>query len=118
MAETFKRWYEEDSVVAACISKLETLQESLKRQTANYLMEEIINKPPYSEMVADDIFKLATEESQRRRWYDFDEVIRLFIELLRHAPAETRREIALKSISFIEDLSDSPYVSIEIPDEE
>lgn len=116
MVETFKRWYEEDAVVSACVQKIENLHESLKRQTANYLMEEIINKPPYSEMVADDIFKLATAESQRRRWYDYDEVIRLFVELLRHAPAPTRREIALKSISFIEDLGEQQDIDIDIPE--
>ena len=114
MAETFKRWYDEDPIVAQCLKKLETLQDSLKRQTANYLMQEIINKPPYVDMLPDDIFNLATGESKRRRWYDFDEVVRIFIELLRHAQPDTRRTIAVTAVAFIEDLTDLPTNSIAI----
>ncbi len=105
MSETFKRWYDEDPVVGSCFEKLENLPVELKRQTANYLMEEIINKPPYSDMIADEVFDLATGESKKRRWYDFDEVVRIFIELIRHASPDTRRQVAIQAISFVEDLN-------------
>ena len=100
----FKRWYDEDQVVTKCVVLLESLSDNVKRQTATYLMDEIINKPPYSEMMASDIFNLATGESRKRRWYDFDEVVRIFVELLRHSNAEIRKEMSILAITFIEDL--------------
>lgn len=101
--ETFKRWYDVDPVVAKCVTLLENLPENLKRQTSSYLMEKIIEKPPFSEMLPEDVFKLATEEQRRRRWYDEDEILRIFVELLRHSPLETKRNLSLIAITFIED---------------
>lgn len=104
MSEQFQRWYEKDEVLTKCINTLETIEDKHKRQTATYLTEEIITKPPFSDLIPDEVFKMATGESSRRRWYDFDEVVRLFVELLRHAPVERQREIAVKAMIFINDL--------------
>jgi hypothetical protein len=101
---TYKRWYEEDTIVEKCLSLLENLEDSKKRQTSVFLMDEIINKDPYTEMIPDKIFGLATEETQKRRWYDFDQTVRIFVELLRHVSPEERNKIAILAISFIEDL--------------
>ena len=60
-------------------------------------MEEIISRHPES------IYETVMEEQRKRRWYDFDEVCKIFIELLRHLPDETKKEVAIKAITFIED---------------
>ncbi|MDD3013816.1 MAG: hypothetical protein PHC34_08960 [Candidatus Gastranaerophilales bacterium] len=120
MEQNYKRWYDEDKVVQKCVTVLENIHGSLKRQTATFLMQEIINKPPYKDMLSDDVVDLATSETQRRRWYDFDEVTRIFFELLRHSPVERRKEIAILALTFIEDLSekDNESIEIKIPEEE
>ncbi|MEI7474016.1 MAG: hypothetical protein WCK67_04490 [bacterium] len=104
---TIKRWYEEDPIVEKCVKSMETLPEVIKRQISSYLMEKIIEKPPFCDMLPDDVFKLATQEYRRRRWYDEDEILRIFVELLRHSPLETKRNLSQIAISFIEDLDKS-----------
>lgn len=102
--KTIQRWYEKDPVVSKCFEIMEQLDERKKRQTATFLMNEIISKPPYSQMLPEEIFQLITGETQKRRWYDFDEVSRIFAELIRHSPEEGKKEIAIKAITFIQDL--------------
>lgn len=102
--KTFARWYEKDPDVAKCFEIMEHLDDRKKRQIATFLMNEIISRPPYTNMIPDEIFELATSEEQKRRWYDFDEVSRIFTELLRHSSDETKKEIAIKAITFIQDL--------------
>ena len=101
----YKRWYDEDPVVAECVKLLESTEDSAKRKTATFLMDEIVSKSPYIEMLPETILELVNSESQRRRWYDFDEVIRIFIELLNNAPIETKKKIAILAITFIQDLN-------------
>jgi len=101
---TFVRWYDKDPVVSKCFEIMEKLDDRKKRQTATFLMNEIISKPPYSSMIPDEIFSLATGEEQKRRWYDYDEVSRIFAELMRHLPDVDKREIAVKAVTFIQDL--------------
>lgn len=112
--QTIKRWYEKDAALNKCLLMLENLSESLKRKTATFLMEEIINQSPYSEMLPEEVYDLATGETQKRRWYDFDEVVRIFIELIRHTPEETQKETAIKAIQFIESLLPTENKSVEI----
>jgi len=102
---TFLRWYDRDPVVSKCFEIMESIDNRKKRQTATFLMDEIISSPPYSGMIPEEIFELATGEKEKRRWYDFDEVSRIFAELLRHSTDEVRKEIAIKAITFIQDLS-------------
>ena len=101
----YVRWYDKDPVVSKCFEMMEKLDDRKKRQTATFLMNEIISKPPYSDMLPDEIFELATGESQKRRWYDFDEVSRIFTELIRHSSDEVKKEIAIKAVTFIQDLN-------------
>ena len=100
----YTRWYDEDPLVAKSVGKLEKLQDSHKRKTATFLMDQIIKKPPYINMLPDDTVNLVLSETRIRRWYDFDEVVRIFIELLRHSDPEARQQIAVIAITFIEDL--------------
>lgn len=101
---SFKRWYDVDRVVSTCIRMLENLDESQKNQTASFLMEKIIKQPPFSEMLPEDVFNLINKETRKRRWYDYNETTRIFVELLRQSPDENRKDIAIWAITFIEDL--------------
>ncbi len=99
------RWYEKDELTAKFLHMFENLSDSNKRKTAIFLVDEIINKPPYNEMLSEDVFNAATSESQKRRWYDFDEVIRIFAELLKNLNDDARKEIAVKAVLFMQDLN-------------
>lgn len=103
----YKRWYDEDPVLAECVKLLENIGDSDKRKTATFLMDEIVSKSPYTEMLPEKILELVNSESRRRRWYDFDEVMRIFVELLNHAPLESKKKIAVLAVTFIQDLHHS-----------
>lgn len=111
---SFKRWHDEDPIVSKCIQMLENIQESIKRKTATFLMNEIINKSPYDSMLPDEVFALVTSETRKRRWYDADEVIRLFVELLKNCTPEAKKEICIKAINFMEGLTLDYKKSIEL----
>ena len=111
---TYKRWHDEDPVVSKCIKMLENIQESIKRKTATFLMNEIINKAPYDTMLPEEVYNLVTSETRKRRWYDADEVIRLFMELLRNCTPEAKKDISIKAINFMEGLTLDYKKSIEI----
>lgn len=101
--KTFQRWYDKDSIVSKCVARLEGIPTAKKHQAAAFLMEEIVSQPPYTKMLPSDIYNLVMGEHRSRRWYDFDEICKIFMELLRHAPEEIKRQLAVKTISFIED---------------
>jgi len=101
---TYKRWYDEDEVVSKCVALLESIPDSAKRKTATYLMDELIISLPQKEILPENIFEMITSETRKRRWYDFDEVMRIFLEAVRHSEPETRKQTAINAIRFIEDL--------------
>lgn len=109
----FKRWYDEDDLVSECVQTLEGIEDSYKRQTATFLMDEILTKPPFVDMMPNEIFSLITSEDRKRRWYDFDEVMRIFLELLRYSCDETRMQISKKAIKFVETLNFEKRKNIE-----
>ena len=98
----YQRWYDKDPSVSECFNMFEKANPQIKHKLATFLMEEIINKPPYSEMISDEVFALATGETKRRRWYDDDEIVRIYVELLRHSETEIQKELAVKSLEFLE----------------
>jgi len=102
--ESFIRWYDEDEIVSKCISLLQNLKDADKRQATTFLMDEIINIPPFVDMLPDEVFNIINSETRRRRWYDFDETVRIFAELLRYSPPDTRKQIAMTALTFIEDI--------------
>jgi len=101
-ASEFQRWYDRDPVVSRCIAILENIDTAKKHKTATFLTNEIILHPPYRKMLPDELYELVMSEERKRRWYDFDEVMKIFIELLRHAPEDIRKEIAVKAVKFLE----------------
>ena len=115
----YKRWYDEDPIVTRCITILENLDNNLKHQTATFLMAQIIHTPPYSDMLDERVFEIATGETKRRRWYDYDEIVRILVELMRFSTPEIRKLTAIKAISFVEDVlsEDKPSESIAIEDD-
>jgi len=108
------RWHDGDIIVSRCISLLENIEESFKHKTATFLVDEIINKPPYSKMLPEEIYNLALSETRKSRWYDIDEITRLFMELLKHCSPETRKEICIKAINFMESFTFDANRSVEI----
>ncbi|MFH0703322.1 MAG: hypothetical protein V2B14_07310 [bacterium] len=112
---SFSRWYDKNEIVSKCMEILGDVQDSLKRKTATYLMDEIIKKEKYINALPEDIYSRITSEiKRRRRWYDFEEIARIFVELLKHCPDEIQKEIAVKAITFIENLSLDKNKSIEL----
>lgn len=95
--KTFERWYDKDPVVARCVSMLEKTEKFKQHKVAAFLSEDIISSLP------DDIYDRVTGEHRKRRWYDFDEVCKIFMELLRHSSDEDRKQFAIKTITFMED---------------
>lgn len=115
-SKTYSRWYDQDDIVSKCVRLLETLPDPLKRQTATFIMDKIIDIPPFLHMPPEEVFKLATADDKKRRWYDFDEVVRIFLELLRYSDEEARRSISITAITFIEEMIMDKDKSIEITD--
>ncbi len=100
--KNFQRWYDKDPVVSRCINILENIETREKHRTATFLTNEIILKQPYCSMLPEELYNLVMNEKRKRRWYDFDEILKIFMELLRHCPEASRKEIAVKAIKFLE----------------
>lgn len=98
----FQRWYDKDPVVSRCVHTLENIENRRKRRTATFLTNEIILQDPYCAMLPEDLYELVMRERRTRRWYDFDEILKIFMELLKHCPDNTKREIAVKAMKFLE----------------
>ncbi|OGI01632.1 MAG: hypothetical protein A2Y25_05685 [Candidatus Melainabacteria bacterium GWF2_37_15] len=95
--KTYQRWYDKDPIVSKCVSILENTAIVRQHRVAAFLMDEIIAQLP------DDIYEKVMTEQRKRRWYDFDEVCKIFMELLRHSSEETKKQISVKIITFLED---------------
>jgi len=95
--KTYQRWYDKDPIVSKCVSILENTAIVRQHRVAAFLMDEIITQLP------DDIYEKVMTEERKRRWYDFDEVCKIFMELLKHSSEETKKQIAVKIITFLED---------------
>lgn len=105
MAKTI-RWYDRDDVVAKSMEILQEIPDESKRLVASYLVEDIIQRKPYCDMFPLDTHYLILSENRRRRWYDFDETVRIFIELLRHTSDVQKRDICEMVLSFVDSLPD------------
>jgi hypothetical protein len=95
------RWYDRGDEVSESMKLLEDLPDSLKRRVATYLIDEIINRKPYCDMFTLDTHYLIISEIRRRRWYDYDEAVRIFVELVRHTSEQQQKEICAMVLSFL-----------------
>ncbi|MEW5821488.1 MAG: hypothetical protein AB1782_14950 [Cyanobacteriota bacterium] len=105
------RWYDRDGIVAKSMNLLQEIPDDLKRQVASYLVDDIINRKPYCDMFPIDTHYMILSEQRRRRWYDFDETIHIFVELLRHASEAQRVAISQMVIDFIETLIETDRIA-------
>ena len=111
------RWYDRDDTVSKSMNMLNKIPDSLKRQVATFLVEDIINRKPYKDMFTLDTHYLILSEDRRNRWYDFDETIHIFVELLRHTSDDRKKELADLVIDFITSLADFEGIKLETMDD-
>lgn len=100
------RWYDRVSSSSDTMNRLKNTPDSLKRQVSTYLINEIISKKPYIDMIPLDVHYLVLSENRRRRWYDFDECVRIFVELLRHCSESQKAEVCNMIDLFIDKASE------------
>lgn len=103
----FIRWYDKDEAIASSMKTLENAPDKLKRQIATYLIEEVISRKPYCDMFPLDTHYLILSENRRRRWYDYDETVRIFIELLRHSSESQQKAVFNMVDAFITSLMET-----------
>ncbi len=113
MTKKYKRWYDKNEITSRCINLLEELEDPLKRQVSTWLMNEIIEKPPYKDMLPKEIESMVHCEQRRRRWYDYDEVCRIYVELVKNAPDKLQTKICVKSVTYMEDLIEERKALLE-----
>lgn len=101
------RWYDGNETLQNAMQLLQDLPDSFKRQVATYLVQDIISRKPYCDMLTLDAHYLIMSEDRRRRWYDFDEAFHIFIELVRHSSEDQRTIIAELVIQFICNLKEA-----------
>ena len=52
-----------------------------------------------------DTHYLILSETRRNRWYDYDETVHIFMELLRHCSDQQKIDISQKLLCFVEELT-------------
>ncbi len=102
----YKRWYDNNKITSRCVELLEKLSDGDQRKTATFLMNEVISQPHFSKMLPKDIFECTNSETRRNRWYDEEEAIRIFMELLKVCPQAEQTTIATKAIIYMEGLKE------------
>ncbi|MDD3593724.1 MAG: hypothetical protein PHX18_03750 [Candidatus Gastranaerophilales bacterium] len=78
------RWYEINSMVNVLFSLFEKADDEEKKSVISFMTQELINLRPYDKLDVASVFKMATGEQARNRWYDKDESVRIFVELLKN----------------------------------
>lgn len=94
----FKRWYDADSVVSRAINELEKSSEEIQVRCADYIID-LLKDVELEELSLDDQYNYIM-----RRWYDKNVKVSHAIEYLRLAPADVRRETALKVLKYLKEL--------------
>lgn len=94
----FKRWYDADSVVSRAINELEKSSEEIQVRCADYIID-LLKDVESEELSLDDQYNYIM-----RRWYDKNVKVSHAIEYLRLAPADVRRETALKVLKYLKEL--------------
>lgn len=100
------RWYDRNDNVSESMKKLQHLPDSIKRQIATYLIEDVISRKPYCDMLPLDTHYLILSEDRRRRWYDLDEILHIYVELLRHTSEEQKIALSDMLDQFVSTISE------------
>lgn len=100
MKPTYKRWYDHDPLLLEVVELLKNYQVELKEQAQVFLakIEEKVSKE------AMDKFYEMVKPVNGTRWYDYDPVISMTVELLRVVPPDVQRACAehfIKSLKSI-----------------
>lgn len=101
------RWYDKNDNVSESMKRLQNLPDETKRQVATYLIEEVISRKPYCDMLPLDTHYLILSEDRRRRWYDLDEILHIFVELLRHTSDEQKLALSEMVDQFVATISET-----------
>jgi hypothetical protein len=95
----FKRWYDADVAVSRAINELEKQSEDIQVRCADFIIDLLKDV---------ELEKLSLEDQYNyimRRWYDKNIKVSHAIEYLRLSPKEVRREVALKVLDYLKELS-------------
>ncbi len=95
----FKRWYDADAAVSKAINDLEHSPEVIQVRCADYIIE-LMKDIELEELSLEDQYNYIM-----RRWYDKNVKVSHAIEYMRLAPADVRRETALKVIKYLKELN-------------
>ena len=100
MAESFRRWYDNDPILKEALELLKLQTDDKKSVAADFIIS-------LQEQVAQDvierIYEMTTQYAGKgNRWYDNDPVMIKAMELLKAAPPKTQRVAALKLLLAIE----------------
>jgi hypothetical protein len=95
----FKRWYDADVAVSRAINELEKQSEDIQVRCADFIIDLLKDV---------ELEKLSLEDQYNyimRRWYDKNIKVSHAIEYLRLSPKEVRRDVALKVLDYLKELS-------------
>jgi hypothetical protein len=95
----FKRWYDADVAVSRAINELEKQPEYIQVRCADYIID-ILKDVELEKLSLEDQYNYIM-----RRWYDKNIKVSHAIEYLRLSPKEVRREVALKVLDYLKELS-------------
>ncbi len=95
----FKRWYDADSAVSRAINSLEKQSEEVQIACADYIID-LMKEIDFPQLSLEDQYNYIM-----RRWYDRNIKVSHAIEYLRLAPKDVRRDVALKVLKYLKDLS-------------
>ena len=100
MAESFRRWYDNDPILKEALELLKLQTDDKKSVAADFIIS-------LQEQVAQDvierIYEMTTQYAGKgNRWYDNDPVMIKAMELLKAAPPKMQRVAALKLLLAME----------------
>lgn len=92
-----KRWYDKDPTVSLAVSLIKNSNEDLQQQCALLIKEK---SQDFGVILQSNL--LGAFNYVLNRWYDSQEQLTEAFDYLQHADEETRKQIALEVISFLE----------------
>lgn len=110
--ETFRRWYDQDPLLAEVLELLRSYPSDVRAQAEIFLkkIEEQIGKE-----TLDKFYEMSKPHKTGNRWYDHDPVVSRAVELLRVVPPPVQRQAALKFMESMKKQGISPELLKEGP---
>jgi hypothetical protein len=89
----YTRWYDQDDRIRFILDTLESLEEAIRYEAAEDLMQIIINNkyPPELDEFLNQLN--SSYVANRRRWYDRDERVHSAVEMLKYINEGEKREL-------------------------